>query len=411
MDENYLITGYHGVPHVTAENDRGINAAIFGPGRFVLPTGQQFRAEYIGNNTIRLYDGKLMDNGAAAGIPAGRYIDLLIPEAGQGKKRNDLIVFQYSKDSTTLVESGSFVVIHGIEADGTAEDPALSQADLLTDAAAFDQMALWRIPVSATVISDPVQLFDVSYNIQNVGDPARYVIQAESSDGVQYSATLDGVESIFPGLTITIILNKASATTAPKLNVNGWGAKTIRRRVSGYTALTIAGSSDDWLVANKPLSVTYNGTFWLLDDVRPNANDLYGSVPVSSGGHGGNTAEEARANLGAISMHLLWENPNQTSPFGETSINPGLSNYDAYIVIARYSTSVFPTVSAFSKTGYSTRLTANGRENIVEHLDRPVVVKASTGQIDFMNATRDGVVDNNYLIPLFVYGIKGILPM
>lgn len=39
MTENYLITGYWGEPHVTAENDRGINAAIFGAGRFVLPVG------------------------------------------------------------------------------------------------------------------------------------------------------------------------------------------------------------------------------------------------------------------------------------------------------------------------------------------------------------------------------------
>ena len=86
---NYLITGYWGEPHVTAENDRGINAAIFGAGRYVLPVGEQFRAEYIGNNTVRMYDGKLTDNGAAAGIPAGRYVDLTISEAGQGMNRND----------------------------------------------------------------------------------------------------------------------------------------------------------------------------------------------------------------------------------------------------------------------------------------------------------------------------------
>jgi hypothetical protein len=112
---NYLITGYWGEPHVTAENDRGINAGIFGAGRFVLPVGEQFRAEYIGNNTIRMYDGKLMDNGAAAGIPAGQYIDLLISEASQGRKRNDLIVFQYRKDSSSMVETGEFVVIKGVE--------------------------------------------------------------------------------------------------------------------------------------------------------------------------------------------------------------------------------------------------------------------------------------------------------
>ena len=159
MADNYLITGYWGEPHVTAENDRGINAAIFGTGRFVLPVGEQFRAEYIGNNTIRMYDGKLMNNGAAAGIPAGEYVDLLITNAGQGKKRNDLIVFQYSQDASTLIESGTFVVVQGAESSGTASDPELTHEDLLSGKATFDQMALWRVSVSGTTISAPAKLF------------------------------------------------------------------------------------------------------------------------------------------------------------------------------------------------------------------------------------------------------------
>lgn len=168
MADNYLITGYHGEPHVTAENDRGINAGTFGAGRFVLPVGEQFRAEYIGNNTIRLFDGKLMDNGAAAGIPAGEFIDLLISNAGQGMKRNDLIVFQYEKDDSTGVESGSFVVIQGTETSGTAADPELMQEDLLTNAATFDQMPLWRVAVSGATIANPVKTFGVVSGFGNV---------------------------------------------------------------------------------------------------------------------------------------------------------------------------------------------------------------------------------------------------
>lgn len=158
---NYLITGYHGEPHVTAENDRGINAAIFGAGRFVLPVGNQFRAEYIGNNTIRMYDGKLVDNGAAAGIPAGLYVDLMIPETGQGMFRNDIIAFKYKKDTMTLVESGEFVVVSGTESATTATDPTVEQQDLMTDEATLDYMPLWRVPVAGATISDPVQLFNV----------------------------------------------------------------------------------------------------------------------------------------------------------------------------------------------------------------------------------------------------------
>lgn len=162
MADNYLITGYWGTPHVTSENDRGINAATFGVGRSVLPVGEEFKAEYIGNNTIRMYDGKLVDNGAVAGIPAGEYVDLTISNAGQGKKRNDLIVFQYSKDASTLIETGVFTVLRGAETSGTAADPVPTQNDILAGNATIDQYALWRVSVNGTTISAPVKLFNVS---------------------------------------------------------------------------------------------------------------------------------------------------------------------------------------------------------------------------------------------------------
>lgn len=168
MADNYLITGYWGEPHVTAENDRGFNAAVFGAGRFVLPVGEMFRAEYIGNNTVRVYDGKLLDGGALAGIPAGKYIDFLIPEAGQGMNRNDLIIFEYSQDASTLIESGVFKVVSGTETSGTAADPVLYEEDLLSDEATLDQMALFRVPVSGAVISDPEALFVIAKNMESV---------------------------------------------------------------------------------------------------------------------------------------------------------------------------------------------------------------------------------------------------
>lgn len=190
---NYLITGYWGEPHVTAENDRGLNAAIFGPGRFLLPVGEQFRAEYIGNNTVRVYDGKLLDNGALAGIPAGMYVDLFVPEAGQGMNRSDLIVFQYSKDASTIVETGAFVVVAGEETGGAAADPVLTQQDLLTDEATFDQMALWRVNVSGTVISAPVLLADVrrglaatSYEALNLSDNSDFTNPVNSNGKTTY---------------------------------------------------------------------------------------------------------------------------------------------------------------------------------------------------------------------------------
>ena len=302
MAENYLITGYWGEPHVTAENDRGINAAIFGAGRFVLPVGEQFRAEYIGNNTVRLYDGKLLDNGAAAGIPAGEYIDLLIPETGQGMKRNDLIIFQYSLDASTQIERGSFMVLSGEETSGTATDPVLSQQDLLSNTATFDQMALWRISVSGAVISSPVQLFEVSKNIKNAGVPA---VVATSSDGVSYSATVPGITELYAGLEVTIVPNMSSTSTAITLNVNDLGSKFVRLPISTNTALLAQPDQEGYYVENRPVKLIYDpkyaskGSWVVVGRQRQNSTDLYGAVPIEKGGTGAATASEALKNLGA----------------------------------------------------------------------------------------------------------------
>jgi hypothetical protein len=310
MADNYLITGYCGKPHVTAENDRGINAGIFGAGRYVLPVGKQFKAEHIGANTVRIYDGKLVDNGAAAGIPAGEYVDLVIPNASQGMNRNDLIVFQYSQDSSTLIESGTFVVVRGVETSGAAVDPELQNEDLLSDRATFDQMALWRIPVSTGTISTPVQLFEVSKSLDKAGS-GTIVVAAVSSDGSSYTATVDDLEELYNGLEITIIPNITSTTTVPTLNVNGLGAKPIRLSLSQNNSLTTQPANANYYAEKRPIKVMFDpnwlstGMWRVTNKQRPSAVDLYGTVPVESGGTGSDDGAEGLANLFAAGNTVL----------------------------------------------------------------------------------------------------------
>ena len=312
MADNYLITGYWGEPHVTAENDRGINAAIFGAGRFVLPVGNQFRAEYIGNNTIRVYDGKLIDNGAVAGIPAGQYVDLLVPETGQGLNRNDLIIFQYKKDASTLVESGVFAVVNGVETEGTATDPELTQEDILSDTATFDQMALWRVSVAGSVISAPVPVFKVAKNMEKVNEEK--IVTATSTDGENYEATVEDVEELYTGLELTIIPNMTSKSTAVMLNVNGLGAKRIRMPISSSTSATTTPTYDDFYAKDKPVKLIYdksslNGIWRMVDKNRANAVDLYGTVPVKNGGTGEDNLADAFYPVGSIYMSVNSNSP------------------------------------------------------------------------------------------------------
>lgn len=383
MAENYLITGYRGEPHVTVENDRGINAAIFGAGRFVLPVGEQFRAEYIGNNTVRVYDGKLIDNGAIAGIPAGQYVDLLIPETGQGMTRNDLIVFQYSKDASTLIESGSFVVVNGAETEETPTDPELTQEDILSDAATFDQMALWRVAVAGSVISTPVQVFEVAKNIENAGGGGIPIVAATSTDGVNYAATVEDVEELHTGLEITIIPNMTSTSTAVMLDVNGLGAKRIRLPGSAGTAATTTPEYEDFYAADKPIKLIYdesslNGIWRIVDKQRPWATDLYGTVPVELGGTGGTNAAEARANLGLEKLSKVMTASVTTTWSGSAS-----AGYTQTVNVADILASDTPIVDCVFGTDLSANKlysTAWGLITRITTADGKITLYANTGK-------------------------------
>ena len=99
-----------------------------------------------------------------------------------------------------------------------------------------------------------------------------------SGSGSAYTATVSGL-SLVAGNSFVMVPHTTSTTTAPTLNVNGLGAKNIRMRLSSNTSSTIQLIRSDFLVANKPVRVVYDGTYWVLDDfVQPDANCLYGTL-------------------------------------------------------------------------------------------------------------------------------------
>lgn len=118
-----------------------------------------------------------------------------------------------------------------------------------------------------------------------------------AGNGAAYRATVEGITALEVGVSFILIPHIQSSTTAPTLDVNNLGAKTIRRRISNSTASTNIGSAASWLTYNKPVRVTYDGTYWIVDMDQPNANDLYGTLPITKGGTGATTLEAAQANL------------------------------------------------------------------------------------------------------------------
>ena len=126
------------------------------------------------------------------------------------------------------------------------------------------------------------------------------IYEATSTDGVNYTATIPGITELYAGLRITVRLSKTTTSPSTTLNVNGLGVKNVRQSLSTNNFSTTTAGADSWLNAACPVTLTYNGTLWKTDFVRPSATYLYGKVPVANGGTGADTAEEALSNLGAL---------------------------------------------------------------------------------------------------------------
>lgn len=138
------------------------------------------------------------------------------------------------------------------------------------------------------------------------------MVSASSTDGASYTATVPGVTTLYNGLRITIIPSRTSSTTSPTLNVNGLGARSIRLPLSINNVATAMPKLATFYSAEKPLLLIYDGTpsngIWkCAEKIKVSAQDLYGVIPVESGGTGASTAEAALTNLGAASKTYVDE--------------------------------------------------------------------------------------------------------
>lgn len=115
----------------------------------------------------------------------------------------------------------------------------------------------------------------------------RPVVVKTSGTGSVFTATIDGVTELTAGMLITIIPHTYSATPTPSLNVNGLGAKGIRRRHSYTNNGTAIGYSSMWLTSEVPQLLQYDGTYWIaIGNSKTYGPDIEGAVKVENGGTG-----------------------------------------------------------------------------------------------------------------------------
>lgn len=99
-----------------------------------MGAGMMFDASIINNNTVRVLDGDLLMYGRYIRIDKSTHEDLTITTGTAGKKRIDLIVMTYEKDSDTGTETAYLEVVKGQAATGTPTEPEIINGNILSGA-------------------------------------------------------------------------------------------------------------------------------------------------------------------------------------------------------------------------------------------------------------------------------------
>ena len=60
MTESEVLEVRIGDEHITPEQIMDVNIGTYGPGDYVLPTGQKLEAQLLSNNSIRIFDGAMV---------------------------------------------------------------------------------------------------------------------------------------------------------------------------------------------------------------------------------------------------------------------------------------------------------------------------------------------------------------
>ena len=162
----HIVTGYAGKEHVTSADAGSMNAGIVGTGRYVMQTAEQFAAEIVSNNLIKVKSGDLMNQGRHMRIDVNDYEEVTIQNGAQSVFRNDLIVARYKKDPSTLIETTEIVVIKGT-AGATATDLTYTSGDILAGATQ-DDFPLYRVSLNGLNIEKVTPLFSTVPNLDEL---------------------------------------------------------------------------------------------------------------------------------------------------------------------------------------------------------------------------------------------------
>lgn len=250
-----IITGYTGVKHITAEQDRDINIGVFGEESYVLSTGLKMKSEISSNNEIKIRDGVLMHQGCAASIKKNTYDSVTITNGSQGMQRIDLIVARYERNEETGVEEMNFVVIQGTPAEADPTVPEYIVGDIQAGDAIAD-MPMYEVVIEGLNITAVNEVFTV---LDNRAEITKLLAELNSNmckNEFSSRVAIANNESFTPDSDGYISINMDYDSTSSYCRVLDKNDNVLLQLASG-TATRI-GSSVSSMFLRKGITITFN---------------------------------------------------------------------------------------------------------------------------------------------------------
>lgn len=121
-------------------------------GDFVIEADQNFEAQLITANKVRVYGGKYVVQGNLVPLNIGSYVDLDIESGAIGLYRNDLICVRYEQDADGNV-TNSIVLVKGTSTQTAAVDPEVNSGDINAGGAVVHDTPIYRVKLSQTDVA------------------------------------------------------------------------------------------------------------------------------------------------------------------------------------------------------------------------------------------------------------------
>lgn len=193
-----LITGRTGAAHITPRQDAMWHQGLTETESCIFDAYENFAAEIITNNEVRIRSGVGMLQGRFFCIEPNTYDSADIANGTQGEYRKDLIVARITVDASTNTQSAAITVIQGTPA---ADNPVAPEAvtgdldagDLIADYPLVEVLLNGINIESITPVFDTGWLFNAVYPVGAV-----YISYVSTSPAELFGGTWTAITGVFP---------------------------------------------------------------------------------------------------------------------------------------------------------------------------------------------------------------------